>query len=75
MLGGLGKRRLIGGAVLSLLITLLLSLGRRIRTESIFGTGGRTWLDDGQSTTMTISVADTRPWTAAVRSRASQADR
>jgi hypothetical protein len=27
MLRGLGKRRLIGGAVLSLLVTLLLSLG------------------------------------------------
>jgi hypothetical protein len=27
MLGGLGKRRLIGGAVVSLVITLLLSLG------------------------------------------------
>jgi hypothetical protein len=27
MLGGLGKRRLIGGVVVSLLITLLLSLG------------------------------------------------
>jgi hypothetical protein len=27
MLGGLGKRRLIGGVVVSLVITLLLSLG------------------------------------------------
>jgi hypothetical protein len=60
MPSGSGKRGLIGGAVVSLVITFASFVGCRIRTESIFGTGGRTWLVDGQCKTMTISVADTR---------------
>jgi hypothetical protein len=66
MLGGLGKRRLIGGAVVSLVITLLLSLGAVYGLNRYLGPMGRTtWLDDGQCKAMTISVADPRPWTAA----------
>jgi hypothetical protein len=37
MLGGLGKRRLIGGAVVSLVITLLLSLGAVYGLNRYFG--------------------------------------
>jgi hypothetical protein len=65
MVGGPGRRKLIGDAVVPLVITVLLSLGAVYGLNRYFGTGGRICLDDGECKTMRISVSDTRPWTAA----------